>query len=731
MISLTQSVDEAAELTALLQHDLVTDNRDPVLEQLVRSTAEEFGADFALINLIDAARQTSIYRNDPAFLQAPRQHAFCTRVVESDAELVVLDTTEHPDFHENPLVTGMPGLRFYAGVPLRAPSGRPIGALCIADTAPRESFGESERARLRESAALVRSKFESRYLEARRHISQERFETIVAASPDSIVCIDENARIVFWNPAAEALLDRGADDLLGLHLGAVMPELFNGGGEVARPGGYPAALRERIGLTTALRLHGKDGSGIDIELSLSAWSEVGRERLGLILRDVSERRAHQESLFRSANFDALTELPNRTLLRNRIEKSGREGQAGAVLMLDLDHFKDVNDTLGHPTGDALLRLVAERLQACVRSHDMVARLGGDEFVVWLDHVAEAADVPPLATRIIECLSEPYTIDEQTIIVGVSVGIAQSPHHGQGADELLAHADMALYRAKAEGRHCHQMFTPDLKREVQHRRRLGEELRRAVEAGQFELFYQPQVRLSDGALTGAEALIRWRHPQRGLVSPAQFLPALESGRYAGVVGDWVLRTACAQAAAWRSGADSTFRMGINLFLAQFKRGDLVAKVRTTLAEMRLPAEALELEITENIVFDDAGVRASLRTLRDEGVGISFDDYGTGYASLSLLKRFPLTRLKIDRSFVSGMMTSHEDATIVRSILQLGHGFKLDVIAEGIETQAEHAKLKAKGCREGQGYLFGKPMPAEEFTERFFGRPYQAETTLNAA
>jgi diguanylate cyclase (GGDEF)-like protein len=406
------------------------------------------------------------------------------------------------------------------------------------------------------------------------------------------------------------------------------------------------------------------------------------------------------------------------VLRERLTEILAGARAVSVLMFDLDGFKEINDSYGHATGDAALKAMAARLLACVRPIDTVSRLGGDEFVLLIPDRADPLLAAEVADTIITAVAEPFEHEGQTLRLSTSVGIALAPAHGDSADDLLSCADLALYQAKGDGRHCHRLFTPMLRQQAQRLHTCRDELSRAVERGEFVLFYQPQVRLNDGALVGAEALIRWQHPEHGLLAPAVFLEALDTSRYAGPVGDWVLRTACTQAVAWRDAGAPEFRVGVNLCSAQVQRGDLAETVRAILDETGLPAASLELEITENIVLrHDAEVIAALRVLREAGVGIAFDDYGTGYASLSLLKRFPLTRLKIDRSFVTGMLASHQDVTIVRAILQLGRGFDLAVIAEGIETEAEYARLREKGCQEGQGYLFGKPMPSEVFEARY--------------
>jgi EAL domain-containing protein (putative c-di-GMP-specific phosphodiesterase class I) len=343
-------------------------------------------------------------------------------------------------------------------------------------------------------------------------------------------------------------------------------------------------------------------------------------------------------------------------------------------------------------------------------------MGGDEFALLVPEVEGQACI--IADTAIKMLSEPFFLDRRVIHVGASAGVATWISSSSNVHELLSNADLALYQAKAEGRHCWRAFTPALRLAALHKRAYEGELRRAFDEKEFELFYQPQVRLADGALVGAEALLRWRHPEEGLLLPGAFMPALETSLLATTVGDWVLEQACEQAAKWRRCTAPDFRIGINLFGAQFRAGDLAEKVRTVLTREKLAPSALELEITENIIlrYDD-DMLLPLRELRADGVGITFDDYGTGYASLSLLKRYPLTRLKIDRSFIRGICTSSEDAAIVRAILHLGRSFGLAVIAEGVETEEQCTRLRKKGCEEVQGFLFGKPMSAPEFEARF--------------
>ncbi|TXN39959.1 EAL domain-containing protein [Methylobacterium sp. WL30] len=705
---------EDARVAALAEYDLVNSAPAPGFTQIVALAARLFEVPIAVVSLIDRDRQVFHAKVGVASCETDREIAICSHTIMQTEALVVLDATLDPRFHDNPFVTGPSQIRFYAGIPLRTPAGHAIGTLCLADTRTRNTFSDADRETLRQLADLTVDRMELRRLEVAQRASQSRFEQIASTSPDGIICADASGRITFWNAAAEQIFGHGSTEAIGQSIDLIVPERMRGGhgGGLHRVanGGKPRL----VGKTIELPARHKDGTEFPIELSLSKWQEEGRAAFGSIVRDIRERRANEERLFRLAHLDPLTELPNRSVLRERLDEIATVGRPVSVLMLDLDGFKEVNDSYGHGAGDSVLRVMATRILACVRPIDTVSRLGGDEFVVLLPDIGDPLRAAEVAGTIIAAVAEAVEYDGQALRLSASLGIAMAPSHGNNAGELLGCADLALYQAKSDGRHCHRLFSPVLRHQAQRARVCRDELGRAVERGEFVLFYQPQVRLSDGALVGAEALIRWQHPDRGLLSPAAFIDVLDSSRYAAQVGDWVLRTACIQAEAWRSAGALDFRMGINLCTAQFQRGDLTETVRATLSDTGLPAASLELEITENIVLrQEIELIATLHSLRESGVGIAFDDYGTGYASLSLLKRFPLTRLKIDRSFVTGMLASHHDVTIVRAILQLGLGFGLSVIAEGIETEAEHACLRTEGCQEGQGYLFGKPMPADAF------------------
>ncbi|MFE1601856.1 putative bifunctional diguanylate cyclase/phosphodiesterase [Methylobacterium sp. ID0610] len=430
-----------------------------------------------------------------------------------------------------------------------------------------------------------------------------------------------------------------------------------------------------------------------------------------------ERATLMASLRRQAETDGLTGLCNRRGFARAIGSLSDPGDHAAMLMIDLDGFKTVNDTFGHDAGDDLIRQAGQRLEACLGTSGIAARMGGDEFAILLPHLREPAAADRTAEAILRSLADPFRIGDQDLHLGASIGVAVTQAGEAVSDDLLTRADMALYEAKRSGRHCHRPFRPEMRRTLLAATARQRELPRALAAGEFELHYQPQLQLRDCAVVGAEALLRWRHPELGLLAPADFLAPLRSSAHAPAVSRWVLRTACAQAAAWRGSGLGELRIAVNLFSREFHSAHLVDEVRAALAETGLPAAALELEITEDLILQHGdGLIPTLRALRAMGAGLAVDDYGTSTASLSLLNRCPVTRLKIDRSLVQAVTGSEQDRAVVRSILALGRSFDLAVLAEGIETEATLRTLAAEGCQEGQGYLLGRPLPAEIFAAR---------------
>jgi len=709
---------EAERLKALSEYGLESDRPLPSLDAVVRIAVRMFDMPVAAVNMIGSDHVFFAASVGVGDVDMSRDVSFCAHAITQDGVMVVPDTTADERFHDNPLVTGSANLRFYAGVPVRSPGGHALGALCVIDSVPHEDFSQEDRERLRELAQMASDRLELRRIAVAAEQAKPTFEEFAKDAATPVIWFDADGKLVTWNEAAAALLGYDLDEAAGLSVDDLLVERERTAfrdliarGVVA---GSLAGLdipAEGVGLR-------KDGTEFRLGCSLFSWKEQGHPRFSAVLRDMSERQREEEELQRIANFDILTGLANRGRFYRRVEEALAQSLPVAVVMIDLDGFKDVNDTLGHAVGDSILCKVARRLENCIGADGMVARIGGDEFAIMLPRVDDLARAIEFARKVNAAIARPIVIDAQEVRVAASCGVALSPLHAQEPMELVGNADLALFKAKTSGRGRSFAFVPALRMEATARRLYGMELHRAVDEGEFILFYQPQVRLADGSLTGAEALLRWRHPERGLQSPAAFLPALEGGPLAATVGSWVLDEACAQAALWRrSGADK-FRIGVNLFGAQFRVGDLASEVIETLERHGLPPEALELEITENIALDHDDVAVeTLRRLHQYGVGISFDDFGTGYASLSLLKRYPLNRIKIDQSFVRGMLTSKQDASVIRAVLDMARSSDLETIAEGIETEMQHSDLLRQHCDEGQGYLFGKPMPARQFAETF--------------
>ena len=413
-----------------------------------------------------------------------------------------------------------------------------------------------------------------------------------------------------------------------------------------------------------------------------------------------------------ARHDTLTNLPNRVLFRHEsreVLKRAERGESVAILCLDLDYFKQVNDTLGHPVGDLLLCAVADRLRSTLRETDTVARLGGDEFAIIQCGVEQPTSATALAQRVIDALSAPYEIEGHQIVIGASVGISISPADGSDPDQVLKNADMALYRAKGDGRGRYRFFEPDMDAKMQGRRALEIDLRRALITEEFELYFQPLVNLDIEEITGFEALIRWHHPTRGILSPGEFIPLAEEIGLIVPLGDWVLRKACLAAASW----PPPTHVAVNLSPVQFKKLELVQSVFSALAKSGLSPERLELEITETVLLQDSeATLATLHQLRDMGVRISMDDFGTGYSSLSYLRSFPFDKIKIDQSFVRDLATRNDSAVIVRAVTTIGNSLGIATTAEGVEDAAQLQRLREEGCTEVQGYFLGRPVPIAE-------------------
>ena len=547
-----------------------------------------------------------------------------------------------------------------------------------------------------------------------------RYEQLVANSATAAICAGPDNLIVSWNTAAEELFGYSVRDAIGQPLSMIIPHRHRDA-HVAGLARAVQAGRARLAGSSVdiLALHA-DGSELPVELSLSMWFEGAKPMFGALLRDITDRQTARRRLEHLAHCDTLTSLPNRNALHERL--SGDIGRVPcSLLLLDLDGFKHVNDSLGHSVGDQLLAAVAARLTTAIGASGFVARLGGDEFAVMLSDCVDPLAIDTLTTRIFQVLHAPFELAGQSVYVGTSIGIAMSPQDASNVEQLFSSADLALYSAKSEGGGARTFFVRAMQNTSEQRHRLGGELRRALANGEFELLYQPQVSLADKSLTGAEALLRWHHPDHGLLPPQAFIRVLEDSAIAEEVGDWIIDRACAAASSWKSAGLGSLRVGVNLFPAQLRSGRLCDVVSTALRNHGISADQLELEITENTVLRHSNQSTgALKKLKALGVGIAFDDFGTGFASLSLLQKYPLTRLKIDRSFVAQIDRKEGDAAIVKAVIGMATGLGLLVIAEGVETAKQEVALIGLGCDEAQGYRYGRAMAEAAIIETYRDR-----------
>ncbi len=542
-----------------------------------------------------------------------------------------------------------------------------------------------------------------------------RFDTALNNMPHGLCMFDEGQRMVVANSRFNQLLGLSSDiDRRGLLAQDLLEEFARSGMVlpaqadrfVARFTSTLSASRRRT-----LSIGVQEGKTLDI-----IFQPMGNGGCVVIVEDITERRRAEAKIEHLARFDALTGLPNRTSFTAKFERSLASGKAGvsrAVLFVDLDEFKQVNDTLGHPCGDALLCQVADRLRDTVRSADLVARFGGDEFVVLQTTRSGRQSVAALAERIIETLSQIYTVEGHQIAIGASIGIAMAPEDGTTADQLLKCADIALYRAKGDGRGGYCFFESDMDVKAQARRKLELDIRDAVANCGFEIHYQPVIDLKTKRASGCEALLRWRHPERGMISPGEFIPVAEEMGLIVEIGSWVLREACLECARW----PEDVRLAVNLSSIQFRRTSVDDVVRDALTFSGLSPDRLELEITETVLLQDtSSILATLRRLRDMGVRIALDDFGTGYSSLSYLHAFPLNKVKIDRSFLMGIESDSRVGTLVRGIARLSAELGMSVVMEGVETQQQLKLISAeKNISHVQGYLFAAPMTAAKIRQ----------------
>jgi diguanylate cyclase (GGDEF)-like protein/PAS domain S-box-containing protein len=545
--------------------------------------------------------------------------------------------------------------------------------------------------------------------------SKNTLAAVIDASPVGIVCSDLERRIALWNPAAEKLYGYSAAEAIGTSVQIVPPD-----GQADSFEMYKRARSGEIIRNEEVLRQRKDGSLVHVKVAAAPmYSPEGAIRgVAWAHQDITERRKAQAQLERLAHFDPLTGLPNRLSLQKvlgRLLAGEGSKRPIAVALFDLDSFKDVNDTLGHSVGDQLLVEVGQRFIEAVKERPKVQvfRLGGDEFVLVVPECGDPRVIGEIVDTVLSRLAQNFDVNEHSVRAGGSAGIAIAPNDGTTVDELLANADLALYQAKSNGGRTRRFFLPVHRAQVQARRVLDLELTRAYAEKELEIYFQPEIRLLDGAVVGAEALLRWRHPERGILMPGAFIEPLATSAIALDVGRWIILTACQKAAAWRAMGLSPGRIGINVFPPQFQGDVLLQAIEEAIRQTNLPPESIEIEITENSTLNHDDAAEALQKLHEKRISIAFDDFGTGYASLSYLTRFPLSRIKIDRSFVRKIIDDADAAAIVRSLIVLAHNLGLEVIAEGVETEAQAEFLLGEGCEEAQGFLYGRPLSAVDF------------------
>jgi len=552
---------------------------------------------------------------------------------------------------------------------------------------------------------------------------QERAQVTLNSIGDAVVSVDVHGRVTYLNAVAQSMTGWSRAAAAGRPLEEVF-QIVDATTRAPVPNPLQLAIRENktVELTQNCVLIRHDGVETAIEDSAAPIHDRRGQVTGavMVFHDVSAARALAGRMAHLAQHDSLTDLPNRVLLNDRLMQAlslaHRHRQKLALLFLDIDRFKHINDSLGHDIGDRLLKSVAQRLLACVRGSDTVSRQGGDEFVILLSQVAHAQDAAACADKILLALRLPHCIDGHELHLTASIGIVTYPDDATEVETLMKHADFAMYHAKDTGRDRYRFFEPEMNLRAMERQALEDGLRHALEREELVLYYQPRMNLQTGALVGVEALIRWHHPQRGLVPPARFIPIAEECGFIVPIGQWVLREACRQAQAWQDAGLPPLRVAINVSAVELRAPDFVGGLRAILTETGLAPCNLELELTETSLMQDSKATATvLWALKDVGVQLALDDFGTGYSNLSYLKRFPLDILKIDRSFLSDLTTNADDASIVSAVIGMGRNLHMRIVAEGVETREQLAFLKAQSCPEGQGDYFSRPLEAWEFAQ----------------
>ena len=734
----TRPLVDPARLAALHESALLDAPVSESFDRLTRFATAALHTPVALVSLVDVDRQfflSSVGLGEPwaTARETPLSHSFCQHVVSSGQPLIVTDARQHPLVCDNLAIRDL-GVIAYAGVPLVDPTGAVLGSFCAIDTVPRR-WDDAEVAILRDLAAQAQTELALRAalrhgldMTATLREREEQFRFLFTHNPHPMWVYDtETLAFLEANESAVAHYGYTRAEFLAMRITDIRSSE-----ETARLMATIGASGNRRGASGPWQHRLKDGRVRTVAISSQALEWAGRPARLTVVQDITEREVLEEQLRHQAFHDALTDLPNRAFFMAHFAhlSSIQDDQdaLAAVLFLDLDGFKLVNDSLGHTVGDRLLIDVTRRLRSAIRPGDLVARFGGDEFTLLLPGIADAEEAAQVAERLLHVLRMSYTIAGQEVVVTASIGIALGLPAREQAEELLRQADLALYQAKLSGKARWCRFEVAMDVRAQERLILEADLRRALERGEFAVVYQPQVELTSGRIVGTEALVRWHHPERGLVSPQHFIPIAEETGLIVPLGLWILETACRQAMAWaaRTPDRPPLSISVNLSAREFEDTRLLLDVADILARTGLPPTSLQLEITEGVAMGDAAAAiVILQELKALGVRLGIDDFGTGYSSLAYLRRFPVDVLKVDKAFIDGLGHDPQGTTIVEAVIALGHALGLSVTAEGVETAAQAAHLRALGCETGQGYHFARPLSPDAvgrlLTQRLYPSP----------
>lgn len=662
----------------------------------------------AFLTLVEEDRQWFKAAIGSTMTETPRSASFCTHTIMSEEVLVVPDAASDPRFTDNPFVTGEPGVRFYAGAPLITENGLRLGALCVVDTVARE-FTDEQCVALKDLAALAMHQIAARRSEfstvALAGLAQSLGQPLLAVGPDGT--------IEFANRPAGAFFGRPHADLKGTRMDGLISSGrlgMDAGGLIAVFQGAQTGVVSRPFKRVAVK---SDGSEVPVEISVSRWDSPAGAGIAIVLRDLAEEAASAFKGLNAVRQDRNAVPASDIAIARLLDELMRDGKQPGLFLLSLDGFETLCEKLGRHMGHTILQSATVRLQRLLPEAAIVARAKSDDFAIVVQGVGSAADGHRICERLVRSFEDAFDLGVRVLQLTASIGFAIAPVHGEAADALIADAAFALQEARRAGGRGVLIYDATLRLKSSERHQVQQELVQALRNDEFRLFYQPQVSLLDGRILGVEALIRWQHPVRGLLRPQDFLADVEEGSLSLPIGWWTLETACAQLAAWRAEGLPDIRMGVNLFPAQYRSERLAPYVAELLRRHAIEPYLLELEVTETIALlqDEQGLK-SLNALRQMGVRIAFDDFGTGYASLSSLQRFPLTTLKLDRSFVRNILTHANDAVITRSMIAMANDLHLTTIAEGIETPEQETFLRMLGCRSGQGYLYSKPIAADE-------------------